>query len=299
MNPTSLPPVVSLSKRRDAKRDRAAFAGRADVLAAAAVTDRPLTAYQPGTAINEFVRWYTDAGELLVAVVAATEPAASVGDVLALGLARRQGCDLLLVLSPEHARLVRPGRGWAGTPVQVWEYDDTLMPWPAHDPSQAEIPDAVPRDQPAGDRDGDLLSHEIREDWLKLLVRPHTADLTQRQLATGPRDMARGLHVTGRPPSAEIHHASISHLEQLAPQLIDELERITLPFGDHAPSDAELRLAATQLDAWLDELTHDIQTELFALQMAAQQQLRSMADMATEAALCRAAKMVGTKETTV
>ena len=289
MNPTSLPPVVSLSKRRDARRDRAAFADRADALAAAVATDRPLTAFQPGNAINGFARWYTDAGELLVAVVAATEPAASVHQVLALGLARRQGGDLLLVLSPEHSRMVRPGPGWAGAPVEVWEYDDRLMPWLAHNPSRAEVPDAVPRNQPAGDRDGDLLSHKLREDWLERLGWPHPPDQTQHQLATGARDMGRGWNVTGRPASAEIRHPSISNLEQLAPHLIDELERITLPLSDHAPSDAELRIAADQLDVWLDELSHSIQTELFALQMAAQQQLRSMVDVAAEVAPCDAA----------
>lgn len=290
MNPTSLPPVVSLSKRRHARRDREAFAGRADALAAAVVTDRALTDFQPGNAINEFARWYVDAeDELLVAVVAHTEPGTSVGEVLALGLAWRQGGDLVLVLSPEHCALVHPG-GWRpGTPVRVWEYDDTLLPRPARDPSRAEVPDAVPRTQPAEDRDGDLLSHEVRGDWLKLLGRPRMADLTQHRRAPGPLDMAQGLHVAGSPSPAKIHHPEISNLEQLAPQLIDELERITFPFGDHAPSDAELRMAETQLDGWLEELSHSIQTELFALQMAAQQQLRSMADIAAKAARYRAA----------
>ncbi|MEP7369586.1 MAG: proteasome activator [Dermatophilaceae bacterium] len=288
MDPTSLPPVVSLSKRRDAKRDRAAFAGRADVLAAAVVADRALTAFQPGNAHNEFARWYADAaGELLVVVVAAAEPATSVDEVLALGSARRQGVDLLLVLTPEHSRLVRPGLGRDGAPVQVWEYDDRLMPWPAHDSSGVEVRVALPRDQPVRDRDGDLLSHELREDWLKLLGRPPSPDLTQQQLATGAR--ARGLTPTSRLPGAEIPHPSIGNLEQLSRQLIDELERIALPFNDHAPSDAELHIAATQLDGWLDELSHSIQTELFALQMAAQQKLRSMAHVAAGAALHRAA----------
>ena len=285
MNTTSLPPVVSLRKRRHARRDREAFAGRADALAAAVVTDRGLTDFQPGNAINEFARWYVDAeDELLVAVVAHTEPETSVGEVLALGLAWRQGGDLVLVLSPEHCAFVGPS-GWrAGTPVRVWEYDDRLLPRLAHHPARAEVPDAGSRDQPAGDRDGYLLSHEVRADWLKLLGRSRMAERAQHQRVPGPMDMARGLHVAGSPSPAEIHHPSISNLEQLAPQLIDELERITLPFGDHAPSDAELRMAQTQLDGWLEELSHSIQTELFALQMAAQQQLRSMADMSAEAA---------------
>jgi hypothetical protein len=64
---------------------------------------------------------------------------------------------------------------------------------------------------------------------------------------------------------AEIHRRSISELEQgLAPELIEELERITLPFGDEAPSDAELSVAQAQLVGWLEGLFHGIQTTLFA-----------------------------------
>ena len=85
------------------------------------------------------------------------------------------------------------------------------------------------------------------------------------------------LDEAGRTRLAEIHRRSISELEQgLAPELIDELERITLPFTDDAPSDAELRIAQAQLVGWLEGLFHGIQTALFAQQMAAQQQFQSM-----------------------
>ncbi len=85
------------------------------------------------------------------------------------------------------------------------------------------------------------------------------------------------LDEAGRTRLAEIHRRSISELEQgLAPELIDELERITLPFTGEAPSDAELRIAQAQLVGWLEGLFHGIQTALFAQQMAAQQQLQSM-----------------------
>ena len=81
----------------------------------------------------------------------------------------------------------------------------------------------------------------------------------------------------GRTRLAEIHRRSISELEQgLAPELIEELERITLPFGDQTPSDAELRIAQAQLVGWLEGLFHGIQAALFAQQMAAQQQLQTM-----------------------
>jgi Protein of unknown function (DUF2587) len=85
------------------------------------------------------------------------------------------------------------------------------------------------------------------------------------------------LDEAGRTRLAEIHRRSISELEQgLAPELIEELERITLPFGDEAPTDAELRIAQAQLVGWLEGLFHGIQAALFAQQMAAQQQLQTM-----------------------
>jgi Protein of unknown function (DUF2587) len=75
-----------------------------------------------------------------------------------------------------------------------------------------------------------------------------------------------------------IHHTSISELKQgLAPELADELERLTLPFSDDVtPSDAELRIAQAQLVGWLEGLFHGIQTALFAQQMAARAQLEQM-----------------------
>src|SRR5687768_13360024 len=77
---------------------------------------------------------------------------------------------------------------------------------------------------------------------------------------------------------AEIHERSIKELEDgLAPELVEELDRISLPFPDDAtPSDAELRIAQAQLVGWLEGLFHGIQTALFAQQMAARQQLEQM-----------------------
>jgi hypothetical protein len=78
---------------------------------------------------------------------------------------------------------------------------------------------------------------------------------------------------------AQIHQRSIKELEDgLAPELIDELERITLPFTDieSTPSEAELRVAHAQLVGWLEGLFHGIQTTLFAQQMAARAQLEQM-----------------------
>ena len=85
------------------------------------------------------------------------------------------------------------------------------------------------------------------------------------------------LDQAGRTRLAEIHRRSIAELKQgLAPELIEELDRIALPFRDEAPSDAELRIAQAQLVGWLEGLFHGIQTALFAQQMAAQAQLQQM-----------------------
>jgi hypothetical protein len=76
----------------------------------------------------------------------------------------------------------------------------------------------------------------------------------------------------------EIHKSSLRELESgLSPDLVDELERITLPFGeDDVPSEAELRIAQAQLVGWLEGLFHGIQTALVAQQMAARAQLEQI-----------------------
>ena len=76
----------------------------------------------------------------------------------------------------------------------------------------------------------------------------------------------------------EIHQSSVKELEDgLAPELVNELERLSLPFtDDEVPSEAELRVAQAQLVGWLEGLFHGIQTTLFAQQMAARAQLEQM-----------------------
>ncbi|WP_318842155.1 bacterial proteasome activator family protein [Streptomyces marincola] len=76
----------------------------------------------------------------------------------------------------------------------------------------------------------------------------------------------------------EIHASSVKELEEgLAPELVAELSRLSLPFTDDSvPTDAELRIAQAQLVGWLEGLFHGIQTALFAQQMAARAQLEQM-----------------------
>jgi hypothetical protein len=76
----------------------------------------------------------------------------------------------------------------------------------------------------------------------------------------------------------EIHQASVHELEAgLSPDLVEELERLALPFSDDAtPSEAELRIAQAQLVGWLEGLFHGIQTAIYAQQMAARAQFEQM-----------------------
>jgi len=92
------------------------------------------------------------------------------------------------------------------------------------------------------------------------------------EVRSAPLDQA------GRTRLAEIHERSLHELEQgLAPELVEELRRITLPFDEgQTPSDAELRIAQAQLVGWLEGLFHGIQTALMAQQMAARAQLEQM-----------------------
>ena len=86
------------------------------------------------------------------------------------------------------------------------------------------------------------------------------------------------LDEAGRVRLASIHERSLIELEKgLAPELVDELRSMALPFDDETtPSDAELRIAQAQLVGWLEGLFHGIQTVLFAQQVAARSQLEQM-----------------------
>ena len=76
----------------------------------------------------------------------------------------------------------------------------------------------------------------------------------------------------------DIHASSIRELaDGLAPELRDELTRISLPLSEtEIPSDAELRIAQAQLVGWLEGLFHGLQAALVAQQMAARNQLEQM-----------------------
>jgi hypothetical protein len=75
----------------------------------------------------------------------------------------------------------------------------------------------------------------------------------------------------------EIYDTSVKELaDAMSPDLREELNRITSPFGDATPTDAELRIAHAQLVGWLEGLFHGIQATLYAQQMQARAQLEEM-----------------------
>jgi len=126
-------------------------------------------------------------------------------------------------------------------------------------------------DLPPGDDDGQSLTDLVEQPAKVMRIGTMIKQLLE-EVRAAPLDEA------SRTRLKEIHRSSIRELEDgLAPELRDELERLSLPFTDDSiPSDAELRIAQAQLVGWLEGLFHGIQTALFAQQMAARAQLEQM-----------------------
>ena len=133
-------------------------------------------------------------------------------------------------------------------------------------------PDGVAMESSADDATGQRPVTEMVEQPAKVM----RVGSMIRQLLEEVR--AAPLDEKSRARLREIHTSSIKDLEDgLAPELVEELERLSLPFAeDEIPSEAELRVAQAQLVGWLEGLFHGIQTTLFAQQMAARQQLEQM-----------------------
>lgn len=85
------------------------------------------------------------------------------------------------------------------------------------------------------------------------------------------------LDAASRARLREIYESSVSELgEVLSPDLREELNRLSLPFGSDAPSDSELRVAHAQLVGWLEGLFHGIQAMLFAQQAESRARFEEM-----------------------
>lgn len=85
------------------------------------------------------------------------------------------------------------------------------------------------------------------------------------------------LDVDAREHLADIHEKVINELKSgLSGPLVEELERITLPLDEGAPSEAQLRIAQAQLLGWLEGLFQGIQAAIATQQMAMASQLEEM-----------------------
>ncbi|GAB3581354.1 bacterial proteasome activator family protein [Calidifontibacter terrae] len=136
----------------------------------------------------------------------------------------------------------------------------------ANDLDVGSAPGPDSRDRPRSENPADLVEQPAKVMRIGSMV---------KQLLEEVR--TAGLDDQGRRRLADIHARSIAELKDgLAPELADELDRIVLPFGDAAPTDAELRIAQAQLVGWLEGLFHGIQTAIVAQQMASQAQLQAM-----------------------
>src|SRR5687767_10324272 len=148
--------------------------------------------------------------------------------------------------------------------VEGTTLDGDAVPADGHTPSEQA--------KPRGTSLQDLVDEPAKVMRIGTMIR----QLLEEVKAAPLDDAARGR-------LAEIHERSIRELEDgLAPELVAELERISLPFPDNAtPSDAELRIAQAQLVGWLEGLFHGIQTAIAAQHAArehamAQMQMRQL-----------------------
>jgi len=122
-----------------------------------------------------------------------------------------------------------------------------------------------------GDGDGERNITELVEQPAKVMRIGGMIRQLLEEVKAAPLDEA------SRARLADIYASSITELEAgLAPELVEELERLSLPFSSETPSEAELRIAQAQLVGWLEGLFHGIQTAIYAQQVAARAQLEQM-----------------------
>jgi len=119
---------------------------------------------------------------------------------------------------------------------------------------------------PAGTPLGDLVEQPAKVMRIGAMIRQLLEEVKAAPLDEASRARLRTIHLQ-----------SIEELKDgLAPELVDELERLSLPFDGETPSEAELRIAQAQLVGWLEGLFHGIQAALYAQQVQAQAQLQNM-----------------------
>ena len=139
-------------------------------------------------------------------------------------------------------------------------------------PDGMALANATARDGEGGEEHSEVPVTEMVEQPAKVMRIGSMIKQLLEEVKAAPLDEASRYRLK------EIHASSVKELEEgLAPELVEELERLSLPFtDDRLPTEAELRIAQAQLVGWLEGLFHGIQTALFAQQMAARAQLEQM-----------------------
>lgn len=136
----------------------------------------------------------------------------------------------------------------------------------------APSPDATPAEpSEANPEDGGGGRTEAIEQPAKLLRIGSMVKQLLEEVRSAPLDEASRVRLR------EIYEQSVRELaEGLSPDLVEELDRVSIPFDNPTPSEAELRVAHAQLVGWLEGLFHGIQATLVAQQVAARAQLDEM-----------------------
>jgi Protein of unknown function (DUF2587) len=131
--------------------------------------------------------------------------------------------------------------------------------------------DAAPDENGSDGSDGERNITDLVEQPAKVMRIGSMIRQLLEEVKSAPLDEASRTRLAG------IYAASITELEDgLAPELVEELDRLSMPFSSDTPSEAELRIAQAQLVGWLEGLFHGIQTAIYAQQVAARAQLEQM-----------------------
>jgi hypothetical protein len=144
------------------------------------------------------------------------------------------------------------------------EEQQVMVIGPDGQPVAVSVPDQAEQD----DRDiTDLVEQPAKVMRIGSMIRQLLEEVKAAPLDEASRNRLRA-----------IHKSSIKELESgLAPELVEELERLSLPFNEeHTPSESELRIAQAQLVGWLEGLFHGIQTAIYAQQVAARAQFEQI-----------------------
>lgn len=122
-------------------------------------------------------------------------------------------------------------------------------------PVTSEV-EAPPAGQEITPRVNESVEHPAKVMRIATMVRQLLEEVRQADLDEPSRERMR-----------DVYETSVRELgEVLSPDLKEELGRLSLPFENDAPSEAELRVAHAQLVGWLEGLFHGIQAMLFAQQ---------------------------------